>query len=252
MSARVDTVRPRHSCDRGGAAAVLYWGVAPATEHPRGLQAPRVAAQLDSGDGLVLDEDAAWHDVAVSGAFGPARAPDAAIIGSRLTGVALTGSVLDRLHVSDCVVSDSEWSGVAADGCELTRVEFRSCRMSGLVISRARMRDVRFVDCRLDAASLRMARGSRVVFEGCDLRGVDAYELALEEARFHACNLTGANLSGAQLTGVRLSGSTLAELRGAKALAGAVIDSSQVVAVGLSLMAALDITIDDEADAGDP
>ncbi len=218
------------------------------SEHPKRPQAPRVAAELASGGGLVLDEDAAWDEVAVSGDFSHAQAPDAAIIASRLTTVALTGSVLDRLHVADCVVSDSEWSGVAADACELTRVEFQRCRMSGVVLSRARMRDVRFVDCRLDGASLRMARGTRVAFEGCDLRGADAYELALEEARFDACDLTGADLSAAKLGGVRLVGSTLAELRGAKALAGVVIDSSQVVAVGLSLMAALEITIDDEPD----
>ncbi len=215
---------------------------------PKRPQAPRVAAELTSGDGLVLDEDAAWTDVDVSGDFGQATAPDAAVLASRLTNVVLTGATLDRLHVSDCVVLDSEWSGVRADGCELTRVEFQRCRMSGLVLSRARLRDVRFVDCRLDTASLRMAQGARVAFEGCDLRGLDAYDLALEDARFEGCDLTGADLSGAALAGVRLVGSTLAELRGAKALAGAVIDSSQVVAVGLSLMAVLNITIDDEAD----
>jgi uncharacterized protein YjbI with pentapeptide repeats len=226
--------------------------VASATEHQQRPRPPRVAVQLESGDGLVLDEDAAWNDVAVTGDFSRAHAPDAAIIASQLSTVALTGSVLDRLHVSDCVVSDSEWSGVIADGCELTRVEFQRCRMSGLVLSRARMRDVRFVDCRLDAISLRMARGTHVVFEGCDLRGADAYELALEYARFDACDLTGADLSAAQLVGARLTGSTLADLRGAKALAGAVIDASQVVAVGLSLMAALDITIDDQPDREPP
>ena len=38
-------------------------------------------------------------------------------------------------------------------------------------------------------------------------------------------------------------------MRGAKHLAGTVIDSSQIVVVGLSLMAALDITIDDQPEA---
>ena len=187
--------------------------------------------------------------MAVSGDFGGARAADVAIVGSRLTAVALTGAVLDRLHLSDCVVADSEWSGVTADDGELTRVEFRSCRMSGLVVSRARLRDVRFVDCRLDGASLRMARGTRITFEGCDLRGVDCYELALDEARFERCDLRGADVSGAQLAGARLAGSTLDDVRGARHLAGTVIDSSQIVAVGLSLIAALDITIDDSTDS---
>ena len=49
--------------------------VGSATEHPKQPQAPRVAAQLEPGDGLALDEDAAWTEVAVSGDFSGVRAP---------------------------------------------------------------------------------------------------------------------------------------------------------------------------------
>ena len=45
-----------------------------------------------------------------------------------------------------------------------------------------------------------------------------------------------------------MQGSRLDDLRGARSLQGAVIDSSQIVAVSLGILRALDIRIDDEND----
>jgi uncharacterized protein YjbI with pentapeptide repeats len=219
------------------------------TSAGRRLQAPRVAAQLDAAAGLVLDEDAEWVDIEASGDFSQCRAADVAISGSRLARAVFTGAMLDRVHLVDCVAEGCEWSGAVLDEGQLTRVEFRGCRMSGFVASRSRLRDVRFVDCRLDGASFRMAAGERVAFAGCDLRGADLTEAVWEQARFESCDLTGADMSRATLAGARLHGSTVDDLRGAGSLDGVVIDSTQLVPLGLGLLAAHHITIDDDPES---
>ncbi len=118
--------------------------------------------------------------------------------------------------------------------------------MSGFALTRAKLRDVRFVRCRLDGSSFRMASGERVVFDECDLRGADFYDASLPGAVLAGCDLTGAELSRAHLQGARLHGSTLVDLRGAISLRGAVVDSAQVVPLSYSLLQALDIVVDDE------
>ncbi len=199
----------------------------------------------------MLDEDAEWIGVEVTGDFAGALAPDVEINGSRLTQTLLTGARLDRIHLTDCLFIGCDLSGTIVDEAVMTRVEFRECRMSGLVASRARLADVRFVDCRLDEASLRMANAERIELVSCDLRGGDLYQATLVEARLATCDLSGADLSQADLHGARLQGSKLDDIKGSKALAGVVIDSAQIVSVALAVMRALDILIDDEIDPAD-
>jgi uncharacterized protein YjbI with pentapeptide repeats len=213
---------------------------------PRPPRPPRIEAELDHDPDLVLDEDASWSGLAVSGDFAGAEGADAAIVGSRLEAVVLTGSRLPRLHVSDCSLVGCELSGALWEQAELTRVELRDCRLSGFVCTLAQWRDVTLSGCRLDQARLRMTKGQRVAFDHCDLRGADLYEVELAEARFDGCDLTGVELSRATLSGAHLTGSTLDDIKGVEALRGAAIDSSQVVTVGLALLHAAGILIDDE------
>jgi uncharacterized protein YjbI with pentapeptide repeats len=117
--------------------------------------------------------------------------------------------------------------------------------MSGFGLALGRLRDVRFVDCRLDGANLRMVDAERVGFEGCQLTEADGYGAKAVDVSFTDCDLTGAELSQATLTGARFLRSRLADLRGATALAGAVIDSGQIVPLALGLFAALEITVED-------
>jgi uncharacterized protein YjbI with pentapeptide repeats len=107
---------------------------------------------------------------------------------------------------------------------------------------------VRFSSCRLNQANFAMSETSTVMFEDTDLRETDFYAAGLEGTRFFDCNLSGAQFSKARTTGARFHGSTLSELKGGLALAGAVIESSQVLPVALSVLADLGIGIDDERD----
>jgi len=209
---------------------------------------PRLPVVLEPVVGPELGDDTEWSEREIRGELADLAAADVVITASRLVRCVLTGSTLPRLELRDCVIEGCDVSGVVLDEARLTRVELRGCRMSGLVLTRGKLRDVRFVECRLDEANLRMTSGERVRFDDCDLRGVDFYEARLPEVTLFGCDLTGAEVSRAHLRGARLHGSKLEDLKGAQALAGAVIDSAQVVVLSRSLLHALEIEVDDERD----
>jgi uncharacterized protein YjbI with pentapeptide repeats len=209
---------------------------------------PRLPGDLAESGEVELVDDGEWQSQRLRGDSSNAVACDVEIGESVLDGVWLTGSRLDRLRLTDCILEGCDLSGAVLDAARLTRVELRECRLSGFVVSRADLRDVRFAGCRLDDASFRMATAERIVFDGCDLRGADLTEARFAMARFAHCDLTGAELSKADLRGARVQGSRLDDLKGARSLQGAVIDSSQIVAVSLGILRALDIRVDDEID----
>jgi hypothetical protein len=82
--------------------------------------------------------------------------------------------------------------------------------------------------------------------DGCELRDADLYGAKVERSNLLRCNLTGVELSKARFERVVLHGSELLDVRGAGALAGAVISRDQVVALAPSLMSALGIVVDDD------
>ncbi|HTT92966.1 MAG TPA: hypothetical protein VMF65_25655, partial [Acidimicrobiales bacterium] len=63
-------------------------------------------------------------------------------------------------------------------------------------------------------------------------------------------NLGEAQISKATLKGARLHGSSFEGIKGAEALRGSTIGSEQVVPVSFQLLAAMGISVDDEAGPG--
>ena len=158
----------------------------------------------------------------------------------------LIGAASSRLRAIDVRIEGSDLSGSDFDESTFTRVVFDECRLSGAVFSRCSFKDVLFSGCRLNQANFAMSDASIVVFEDTDLRESDFYAASLEGTRFFDCDLSGAQFSKARTSGARMHGSTLLELKGALGLAGAVIDSSQVLPVALAVLTELGMVIDDE------
>jgi hypothetical protein len=127
------------------------------------------------------------------------------------------------------------------------RVEFHSCRMSGLQAAGAKFQDVAFVDCRLDGANFRMSRWERSEFDGCDLTEVDLYGAHLPACRFVRCDLSGAQSRRPTCRRVGSISRSWNESVGADALGGITISSDQVLPVALALFAARAIVIDDDS-----
>lgn len=207
---------------------------------------PRLDA-LEPVDAESVVDDDEWSGLEIRGS---ARRDGGSleIDGCRLVGVALVGSTVERLRVTDTVFEDCDLSGLVAEESDLLRVELRGCRMRGLVLPQSRWRDVRIDGASLDEASLRLASAGRVEITGSSLRDVDLYGAELADAALRSCDLTGVELSSAHLRGTHLQGSTLVGLRGADALRGVVIDPAQVHQVALGILAALEIVVDDDLD----
>jgi hypothetical protein len=197
---------------------------------------------------LTLDDDAEWTEVEVSGDHSGAVACDVDLHDVRLTRARFTGAELLRARLTDVVIEGCDLSGAMLESVDLHRVELRDCRMSGVVFTRARLRDVRFESCRLDGASFRMSEAERASFHESMMAGTDFYGAKLPNVRFFGCDLTGADFSTAALKGARFHGSTVEGIKGGRALAGIVIDSTQLVPVSQVVLASLGIVVDDDAE----
>jgi uncharacterized protein YjbI with pentapeptide repeats len=212
------------------------------------LRPPRLASQLSDQEFFVDD----LSDSILRGDFSAQLHEDATMERSRVVQSQFTGSTLSRLRLTDVAIENCDFSGTDLDQASMTRVEFRDCRMSGAVFTRSSLRDVLFTGCRLDDANFRMSETKAVVFEDVDLRRSDFYAAHVDGSRFFDCDLTGTEFTKASASGVRFHGSTLLDLKGAQCLAGAVIESSQVLPVALGVLAALSIRVDDEREPAVP
>lgn len=212
--------------------------------------APRVSDDLVE-TAITLDDDAEVCDAVVSGDHRGLELTLMQFASCRLVGVQLTGTRLIRSRLTDCVVADSDLSGVFLEECHLARVEFRHCRLSGLQALGSTFDDVAFVDCKLAEASLRRTVWARAEFHDCDLVDSDFQESRLPASRFARCDLSGADLSKSYLRGSRLHGSVLDRIRGGDALRGVRIGEDQIIPTALAVFAALNISIEGDVSEGE-
>ena len=209
------------------------------------MNPPRLAQALATLD-AELEDEAAWSEAEVSGDFSGVAANHVEIAGCRVANARFTGTDLAHARIIDATFTGCDLSGARLDEARLTRVELRDCRLSGLLLGGATMQDVRIVDCKVDNGHFRLSKGERVEFHSTVLTGADFGGCRIAHARFFDCDLTGADFSGARIKGARLHGSTLEDVRGALDLTGVVIDANQLVPLGVRVLAALGVGVDDE------
>jgi uncharacterized protein YjbI with pentapeptide repeats len=208
-------------------------------------RAPRVDDDLLTECGAV-DDEAEVTDAMVQGDFAGSELHLVAFRQCRVESATFTASRLTRAAFVDCVVVDSDLSGVLLEDGRLERVEFLRCRLSGLQAPKSQFTDVAFVDCKADAAAFRMTTWERAEFRDCNLVESDFYGAKLPGSRIQGCDLTRADFSKADLTRSRLQRSNLTDLRGGDALRGVTLGSDQLIPAALALFAVMKIHIDDE------
>ena len=165
-----------------------------------------------------------------------------------VSGLRLTAGTARRLRLTDVVLRDCELSGADVQEARWERVRLERCRAEGLDAGLLRARDVVVADTKLTGAGLRMTRWERCTFEGSDLRTVELLESVLDHVQLVGCDLSDADITRVALTEVRIEQCRLDGLRGARALAGASLDSTHLVPLALAVFADLGIAVD----AGDP
>ncbi len=85
-----------------------------------------------------------------------------------------------------------------------------------------------------------------VRFAGCDLTESDFYHARLTHVAFEDCMMDKSEFSGATLDKVDFRTSDVSNLRGVFSLRGAIIDSSQLIALGPLLAAQVGINVIDD------
>ena len=197
-------------------------------------------------DGLV-DHDG-WSERAVTGSAVAADAEHVSFDRSTITGVRFTGAQIRRLELTDVTLTNCDLAGVVLEEASFDRVALVGCRLNGADLGGASLVDVRFTDCQLEEAALRMVRTERLVVTGGSAPRIDLYRAKVTGSDWHHVDLTGADLSGADFHRAHLHGSTIADITGGRAFAGAVIDPMQELFVGRALLADTKITVDDDPD----
>ena len=213
------------------------------------IRAPRLPAELTPLADPSLDDGTDWEGLDITGEVGgPHEVDFVEIAASRLAHVRLTGRHFDHLRLVDVLIEDCELSAVTLTAAHLTRVEFRRCRLSGLVGSTLEAHHIRFTECKADESTFRMTSWKAAEFRDVDLRNADFHASTFRGVRFLGCNLSGADMSKASTAGTALHGSTVENIRGADSLRGAVIGSDQVLPLAFPVFAALGIVVDDDHD----
>lgn len=173
---------------------------------------------------------------------------DVELVRCVLEGVRLTARSARRLRLVDVVLRDCELSGADLTEARLTRVRLEGCRAEGLDLGMAKAVDLVAVGSKLTEASVRMAELELWRLDDCDLRRSEWQRAVLASGVVDGCDLDHADLSGARLTDVRVMRTRLDDVVGARALAGATVDSAQLVPLALAVFADLGIRLDDGAE----
>jgi uncharacterized protein YjbI with pentapeptide repeats len=215
----------------------------------RRVEPPRLPSSLAPAGPLRLDDELVLDGVEVVGSDVDDDADGARhveVLSSRLRGVRLTASTLERARFVDVVLDDCDLSGVSLTDSSFVRVQLRNCRLSGLQAPGLRASDVLVTDAKAEGVNLRMANVERSAFVRCALAELDAGSATLTDVDIVGCDLSRADFHHARLANVALHGSTVDGVRGGASLAGAVVGSDQLVSLALATFDAIGIVVDDE------
>ena len=119
----------------------------------------------------------------------------------------------------------------------------KRCRLTGVLLTEGRLRDVVISESRVDLASFAACTLEQVVFDDCRMAGSSLQEARLRFVRFDRCDLSEADLTGARFELSELRGCTIDRVRGGASLKGAGMPWSDVVNSAGTLAHALGIRV---------
>jgi uncharacterized protein YjbI with pentapeptide repeats len=211
-----------------------------------GRNLPRLDPELENAV-TQLDDPVDASESVVSGDFSGCELLEPIFRECRFEGVQFTGARLQFARFLDCVFADSDLSGLILEECALTRVEFRSCRASGMQAASGRFVDVGIIGSKMDGASFRMSKWERGEIIDSDLTEGDFYAAKMPNSRITGCDLARAELSRTHLAGTRLRTSNLDGVRVGDSFREITIGTDDLIPVALALFKVLRISISDEA-----
>ncbi len=157
-----------------------------------------------------------------------------------------TQAQLVRTGFSDVELAACELIATALPESSWRRVHIKESRCSGIQLQNSTLKDVTFTGCKLNMANFRFAELFNAVFVDCALDEADFYGASLHNVQFKNCTLAKTQFSSARLKQADLRTSDISGVLGIGSLAGAIIDSMQLVHLAPMLAAELRITVADD------
>ncbi len=163
---------------------------------------------------------------------------------------------LEKINFTQAKLEKSGFIDTAITNCDLIATSFadsswlrtviKNSRCSGLQIQASTLKDITFLDCKLNLSNFRFSKLTNVHFKDCMLDEADFYTAELNNVYFQNCTLDKAEFSSAKLKKADFRTSEITNVLGVRSLAGAIIDSMQLVSLAPVLANELNIVVLDE------
>jgi len=102
------------------------------------------------------------------------------------------------------IITQATVQGRTFDGIEARRVCFRRCKLVGINMTGASIRDTVFTGCSAKYAGFRFATFERAAFEDSNCSSADFEGASFSKMKFSGTDLRQAQMSGAALSGIDL------------------------------------------------
>jgi len=159
-----------------------------------------------------------------------------------VTGVAAKSVSLSEVKATSTGFVEAKLERAAFIDCIFSKCDFTASKLPDASWQRTVLLAAR---CKLDLANFRFAKLKNVHFKDCDLTEADFYAAELHNVEFENCNLDRVEFSSSKLKKVDLRSSDILAIRGVDSLGGAIIDSSQLMALAPALAAHHKIVVED-------
>jgi len=145
--------------------------------------------------------------------------------------------------VRDVVFEQCHFAGAVLDSSVLTRVKFIECRLTGVVLSGARLNDVVIEGGVADLANLRSSVSSFLWVTGTPMKEADFYGARLHRCALLDTDLSSASFDSASVEHLSLHGSVLDSLHGTTALTGGHVgvEANQLISLGAAVLAEMGV-----------
>lgn len=154
--------------------------------------------------------------------------------------LAVDGSTLDRVNLSDTSYQSIVLTDVRLVNCDLAnfetqtskfvRVEFINCRMTGFRAGRADCQHILISEGDQRYSEFRFSKFKAAEFDSCNFEESDFHGTDLTGSQFRKCNLKRAEMNEAKLFDADLSGSVVDGMKlNAEDIRGAWVDPSQAM-----------------------
>lgn len=176
-----------------------------------------------------------------------------------LSGQDLGGSRFVECELSELVLDDTKLSSVRLIDCRLQNLDvavllaarpmwrnvvIRASRLGSAELYDGEWASVRVTGCRLGYLNFRHSTLTDLEFNGCRIAELDLSGATATQLRFMDCDVETLTIGGARLKDVDLRGARFSVISGLSAMAGTIIDETQLGELAPLLAAEAGITVE--------